>query len=264
MADIRKLTVLGRSDFSSIPMITQFVAESAEAALLDDDAIAHCQLAVDEACTNVIEHAYEHDPELTFEVICTIEPGTLTIKVLDEGKEFDPTAAPPPQFSDNLDDIRPGGVGIHLIKKLMDDVRYEYVDDRNSLTMVKTSANQPPVDSTSDISQRTERDVVVVTPKGQVDSMVATSLDELLSNIIKGGAKRILIDMHELTYISSKGLKALVSGWRAARDSGGELALCAITPRVRNIVDMIGLNQVFSVYQSVGEAIDAMQEGAAS
>src|SRR5262245_2291390 len=126
MTDIRKLTVLGRSDFSSIPMITQFVAESAEAAALAQDAMAHCQLAVDEACTNVIEHAYDHNPDLTFEVICTIEPGKLTIKVVDQGSEFDPTSAPPPQFSDNLDDIRPGGVGIHLIRKLMDDVHYEY------------------------------------------------------------------------------------------------------------------------------------------
>ena len=259
MADIRKLTVLGRSDFSSIPMITQFVAASAEAALLDEDAIAHCQLAVDEACTNVIEHAYEHDPEMTFEVICTIEPGTLTIKVMDKGKEFDPTAAPPPQFSENLDDIRPGGVGIHLIKKLMDDVRYEYTDNHNSLTLVKTSANQAQALVGSDILQRTERGIVVLTPKGQVDSMVATSLDELLSKVIQDGGNRILCDMHDVTYISSKGLKALVSGWRAARDKGGDLALCSITPRVRSIVDTIGLNQVFSVYPAVGDAIDAMQ-----
>jgi len=258
--DQRKVTVLGRFSYGSIPMITHFVADAAKEAKLDEDAVFHCQMAVDEACTNIIEHAYAEDPNGNFEVNCWIEPGTLTIQIIDQGKKFDPTLAPTPQFSSDINQISPGGVGIHLIKKLMDEVRFEFTKQGNTLTLVKKSPLLIHMSASKGIPIREDKHGVwVVAPRGQVDSLVASDLDEVLSVMIKEGKIRVVVDLAEATYISSKGLKALVSAWRLARDSGGELVLCDIAPRVQSIVDTIGLNQVFAIYLDLNDAIRAIE-----
>lgn len=263
MQDIRKLTVLGRFSYGSIPTITQFVADAAEAALLDEDAVFHCQMAVDEACTNVIEHAYGENPNSNFEITCAVEPGKCTIEIVDQGKRFDPTSVPPPEISQNLDDIRPGGVGIHLIKQLMDEVRFEYTGRGNTLTLVKTSPqlvkSYAPVDiPVRDVGQG----VWVIQPAGQVDSLVASQLDQVIASVMETGRNHLVVDLTGVTYISSKGLKALVSGWRAARGTGGNMVICGIAPRVQIIVDTIGLNQVLSIFTTLDEAIQAVSADA--
>jgi len=257
--DQRKLSVLGRFGYGSIPMITQFVADAAQEARLDEDAVFHCQMAVDEACTNVIEHAYGEDPNGNFEVSCWIERGKVTIQIVDQGKSFDPTTAPAPKMSANLDEIRPGGVGIHLIKKLMDEVRFERTERGNVLTLVKIG--QPLAEhlvSTGIPVREESPGVWVVAPIGQVDSLIASDLDQTLSDLVSQGRNHLVIDLAEVTYMSSKGIKALVSGWRQARDSGGEFILCAIAPRVQAIIDTIGLGQIFAIHSTLSDALTAI------
>ncbi len=259
MQDTRKLTVLGRFNYGSIPMITQFVADAAQAAMLDEDAVFHCQMAVDEACTNVIEHAYGENPDAHFEVSCSIEPGKVIIQIVDQGKQFDPTKVPPPKIGSNLDEIRPGGVGIHLIRQLMDEVKFDYTDRGNVLTLTKTSLPIVKALSSTGIPvRRGKKDIWVVEPHGQLDSSVASDLDRTITETIKQGHIRVVVQLAEVSYISSKGLKALVSGWRLARAAGGDLVLCAVVPRVQSIIDTIGLSQIFSVYLTLDEALEAL------
>ncbi len=77
-------------------------------------------LAVDEACSNVIKHAYKNKSGQPIVVICSILPTKLEITILDHGEPADMKTIK----SRRLDDIRPGGLGIHLIKSVMDEVSY--------------------------------------------------------------------------------------------------------------------------------------------
>ncbi|MBD3385148.1 ATP-binding protein [candidate division KSB1 bacterium] len=91
-------------------------------------------LAVDEACSNVIRHAYLNEPDQEIYIKCTIEKNLLRIKIVDHGIQVDPKKIKPRP----LDEIRPGGLGVHLIKSVMDRVRYKnLVDSGNELTMIK-------------------------------------------------------------------------------------------------------------------------------
>lgn len=263
--EIRELTVLGRYGYSTIPVITQFVAESAHASLLDEDAVFHCQMAVDEACTNVIEHAYGEEGVGNIEIMCLVEPGRCTIRIVDHGKPFDPTVVPVPKASTNLEDIRPGGIGLHLMRQLMDEVRFEFTEQGNSLTMVKNSPK--PVASTTPTGikvRQDKRDIWVIEPKGQVDSSVAGDLDVVMSDVIDQGHTQLIVDMADVTYISSRGLKALVSGWRKAQDRGGTFAICSVAPRVQSIVETIGFNQIFDIYPTLDDALNAVAAGSGS
>jgi anti-sigma regulatory factor (Ser/Thr protein kinase) len=90
-------------------------------------------LAVDEALTNIIRHAYDgkHDQPIWIE--CCREDDRLEFRLIDRGR-----AVRPEQLKGRpLDDVRPGGLGIHLIQGIMDEVEYTRVGDRNSLRLVK-------------------------------------------------------------------------------------------------------------------------------
>jgi anti-sigma regulatory factor (Ser/Thr protein kinase) len=78
-------------------------------------------LAVDEACSNIIRHAYDYMPEGRIVLTFRVDPGFLEIEVRDFGKCSDPSAFK----SRDLSDIRPGGLGLHFIKAAMDTVEYQ-------------------------------------------------------------------------------------------------------------------------------------------
>src|SRR5574340_174268 len=135
MAEIRRLTVQGRYEF--IPTITAFIEEAAQAAGLSEDEAFHCRMAVDEACTNIIEHAYGGEDRGLIEVTCNIESGVCSIQIVDHGKPFDPDNIPTPGIGNHLDEIRPGGIGLHLMRQMMDNIRFEFAEAHNTLTMIK-------------------------------------------------------------------------------------------------------------------------------
>lgn len=121
-----------------IPLACDFVADIARKAGLDERGIYHCQLAVDEACTNIIEHGYgPQGTDKIIQLICRVDSIYLTILILDNSPAFDPLARPDPDPSMTLEQRENGGWGIYFIKKLMDKVSYSREGHVNRLTMAK-------------------------------------------------------------------------------------------------------------------------------
>ncbi len=115
-----------------------FVVNAATNAGLDENAVYHCRLAVDEAVTNIIEHGYGAGGVNRFiEIVCQITADFFTIVIVDDGAAFDPLTRPDPDPLAVLDDRQPGGWGIYFIKRFMDAVSYQRVDNRNHLSMSK-------------------------------------------------------------------------------------------------------------------------------
>ena len=105
---------------------------------MDDSAVYAVELSMDEACTNVIEHAYEGKDGGDIECTCDTDEKNLTIIIHDHGKSFDPASIVPPDLNADLDARPVGGLGIFLMKRLMDEVRFEPMGDAgNILTMIK-------------------------------------------------------------------------------------------------------------------------------
>ena len=131
------LQVPGR--FDRLEQISKFIEQAGLEAGLDDSAICRCQLAVDEACTNIIEHAYEGEGHGNIDICCDPEPdaGELTIVIEDHGKRFDPDSVPTPQLNTNLEDMQVGGLGLYFMRQVMDAVEFSYQDGSNKLVLVK-------------------------------------------------------------------------------------------------------------------------------
>lgn len=141
------LTVPGR--YEQIKHIVAFVAEGAGEAGLDEDSVFHVELCCDEACTNIIEHAYGGEDIGTITVSYKVQPRAFKIIIQDNGRTFDPANVPTPSVPTEpstddagddavIDRLRIGGLGIHFMRKLMDEVHFEFDPDAgNTLIMVK-------------------------------------------------------------------------------------------------------------------------------
>ena len=110
---------------------------AAEHALSDDDVMA-INLVLDELLTNIIEYGYDDQAEHEIRVTMAVEDGVLMIEVDDDAREFNPLEAPPPDLDLPLEERPVGGLGIHIMRTLMNEVEHQRRDGHNILTMRKT------------------------------------------------------------------------------------------------------------------------------
>ena len=95
-------------------------------------------MALDEALNNIIAYGYEDGAADEIVVTLGYAPPEILLEIEDGGRAFDPLQMPPPDLTAPLQDRKVGGLGIHLIRNLMDDVSYTRTVDKNCLRMVKT------------------------------------------------------------------------------------------------------------------------------
>ena len=124
--------------FESLAKIAEFVTRAAEAAGFDAREVYAVQLAVDEACSNIIQHAYGGESQGTIECTCRVVPEALVIILKDHGRSFDPDAVPEPNLEAPLEEREGGNLGLYFMHQLMDEVRFDRTPDSfNVLTMIK-------------------------------------------------------------------------------------------------------------------------------
>lgn len=125
------------ADLASLPLLDEAVEEFGEAQEWAMDMLFQVKLALEEIAVNVINHGYGQGGS-AFEVDITSEPAALTIRITDEAKEFNPlTSSPAADVDASVDDRRVGGLGVHLVRTMMDEMHYERADGQNRLTLVK-------------------------------------------------------------------------------------------------------------------------------
>ncbi len=131
-------TAIFPAKFDQLDTIRGFASQAARDAGMDDSETYAVELAVDEACTNIIEHAYQGENRGEIECTCESNDACLTVVLRDHGKPFDPSTVRAPDLDANIDDRAVGGLGVFLMKQLMDEVLFEPLGESgNVLTMVK-------------------------------------------------------------------------------------------------------------------------------
>ncbi|PWH20028.1 MAG: ATP-binding protein [Anaerolineae bacterium] len=113
--------------YESLNEIREFIAEAAQEAQFDSQSIYAMQLAVDEACCNIIDHAYGGEDRGWIDCQVDVRSDGLLVTLIDQGKSFDPEQVPPPQIGKPLKEVKPRGVGLYLIKKMVDKMEYHSV-----------------------------------------------------------------------------------------------------------------------------------------
>jgi anti-sigma regulatory factor (Ser/Thr protein kinase) len=145
-------TLTVTSELDKLETIAAFIEQATRTMGMDAEDIYAMQLAVDEACTNVIDYAYQgrHGQPVTVE--CCEDDGRCMVVIRDHGRPFDPARIPSPDLHAPLSRRRIGGLGIYLMRKLMDDVRFHFdTVHGNELTLVKAiRPNNAGIDAHAD------------------------------------------------------------------------------------------------------------------
>lgn len=130
-----KLTL--RNEIDQISLLPDFVDQAIKASGLKPDIAPRLNLALEEAVTNVIDYAYPEGTAGEVEVVADIKDNTLSFTIMDSGTPFDPTARGEVDIDADVEDRPIGGLGIHLVRNIMDDVVYERRDSKNVLILTK-------------------------------------------------------------------------------------------------------------------------------
>ncbi len=124
--------------FEFLDEIREYVGDIARKGGFSNKDVYNIQLATDEAASNIIEHAYEDVPNGVMDLACAMEKDVIKIILIDYGAPYDPSVIPMPDIKADLSERKIGGLGIFLMRKLMDEVHYEpRADKSNVLTMTK-------------------------------------------------------------------------------------------------------------------------------
>jgi serine/threonine-protein kinase RsbW len=117
--------------------VRRFVETCCQEARLSTDTVEQFKLAVDEACTNVIKHAYKGDGAKNIDVAVIIEPDRCVIRIRDEGQRFRPTEYRSPDLIESVRQRRAGGFGVQIMRRLMDHVEYRTKGRVNEVCLTK-------------------------------------------------------------------------------------------------------------------------------
>jgi anti-sigma regulatory factor (Ser/Thr protein kinase) len=143
------MTVAGQ--YEQIRQTCEFVCDGARTAGFDEAAVFHIELACDEACTNIVEHAYGQEIDGEISVSYEVQDDQFVITYHDQGRGFDPDSVPVPPTVQNTgsteeavhETLQVGGLGIHFMRELMDDVIFQSDPQQgNTLIMIKKLPDQ--------------------------------------------------------------------------------------------------------------------------
>ena len=125
------------NDIETIPRLNELIDTAAEESNLDPSLTMSLNLALEEAVVNVMNYAYPPGQAGTVDIEMVVSDTSLVFVISDAGRPFDPTQAAEADTTLSADERPIGGLGIYLVRHLMDDIRYERLDDRNVLTLTK-------------------------------------------------------------------------------------------------------------------------------
>jgi serine/threonine-protein kinase RsbW len=102
-----------------------------------EEAVDQIVIAVDEACSNIIRHAYGGDPAQQIQIVVDTYPDRLEITLSDQGRRFDPSTYREPDPQKLARSGQRGGLGLLLMRRLMDEIQYDYRDEFNIVRLIK-------------------------------------------------------------------------------------------------------------------------------
>ncbi|OQW44867.1 MAG: hypothetical protein A4C66_01700 [Nitrospira sp. HN-bin3] len=246
-------------------------------------------MALDDLLNNVVQYAFPNDPtEHSIDVEGDVRDGCVILTISDDGIPFNPLTAAPPDLSLLLHEREIGGLGIHLVRSMFDEVIYHRNVGRNVLTVKKKMLSTSPVlgarddykkSSASDVEMQPPRlpqepmgagadvesvrrgVVVVVTPRDRFDTNSAPEVERILTNHIESGARRVVVDLSRISYISSIGLRVILKAVMVMTGSGGRLVLSGGNEQVRTVLQLSGALMMSLHASTLEEAYSKVQEG---
>jgi len=240
------------TDPGQIAGVSAAFAEFADAHAVPAPVRRSVSVALDELLNNTITYGFagrgEGDGAVSIEV--ELRPDRLCVTLTDNGKPFNPLEMSAPDTALPVEERQIGGLGIHLARRLMDEVAYHRRADRNVVTLAKLLAGERSMD----ITTRTQNGITLVVFAGSLDSNTSPKAQQALDGILAAGARKMVVDCTALDYISSAGLRVLL-GTAKRLSGGGALRLFGLNQTVREVFDISGFSTILAVFTTEADAL---------
>jgi sigma-B regulation protein RsbU (phosphoserine phosphatase) len=248
------------NSISEMPKIVEWVETIAPRFNADREAELAMQLGLEELLANTITYGYDTEGGHAIELRAWVADGTWWVEVQDDAKPFNPTGA--------TSSGGPGGWGLTIVQQMMDEFAYRRWDKKNVVVLGKKlmppepeegSPAAPAAAGEAEDDGATAGPVLVQRLADRIDVNSSAELDRALREASANGEKRILLDLSNVEYLSSAGLRVLVAARQRADREGGALALAAPQAHVREVLTVAGLLPLFTIHDSVAQARKVME-----
>ena len=109
-----------------------------------------------------------------------------------------------------------------------------------------------------DISEDRKADAVILALSGKLDATNAKTFEDRILSLINSGTQRLVVDLSQLDYVSSSGLRVFILAAKRLQTVAGKIVLCSMKDHVRQVFDLAGFSSMLSIYGSRDEAIKAL------
>ena len=133
--------LLIKSRTENLTTVREFVSSAVEEVNIPQDIAGDIVLAVDEACTNIIKHAYKFIPDGDITIKLKYSDKKITVEITDHGAPFSPDNVPTPDLKKYFEEKRVGGLGMYLMKSLMDDIHYKSIPGKFNQVLLTKKLN---------------------------------------------------------------------------------------------------------------------------
>jgi anti-anti-sigma factor len=239
-----------------------------------EKAIFGFALSLEECGSNIVNHALQRDRYKTFQVAFEHTGSAVIIELRDRGPAFDPTAAAERKPQADDDDL-PGGWGLHLVRRYMDEIRYQREAGVNVLRLAKRLAPETGAKSPSSINPHNhgpkpqtdmplkililkavgDKNIGAVTIKltGSLDTATAPDLERQLTPVLAGPIKHLVFDLSELNFISSAGLRLFSIARKQLKERGGQASFVSLQPQIQEVFEIMKSLPGVSIFKDMAE-----------
>jgi serine/threonine-protein kinase RsbW len=137
---MKEKTITIKNQLEQITLLAEELEILAETWDIPMEMMLSMNLVLEELITNIIFYGYEDTLEHSIHIRFAVDQTMLKIQLEDDAKAFDPLQAPEPKLDQPIEERKIGGLGIHLVRSIMDEVSYQRIDNKNILSMVKDMA----------------------------------------------------------------------------------------------------------------------------
>ena len=245
-------------------------------------------MALDDLLNNVVQYAFPNDStEHQIEVEGDVRDDSVILTITDDGIPFNPLTVAPPDLSLLLHEREVGGLGIHLVRSMFDEVSYHRNVGRNVLTVKKRLVSEAPAqarhsDKTGisafevgrspqssgpalrtgkpSVESRRSGTVTIVTPLDRFDTNSSPEVERSLTHHLEQGERQIVLDLSQISYISSIGLRVILKTATAMTQMGGRIVLCGGNDHVRTVLQLSGALMMSLYAPTLHDALSKVQE----
>ncbi|MCX6849385.1 MAG: anti-sigma factor antagonist [Verrucomicrobia bacterium] len=230
------------ADLAELARVMQAIDEFCASIAVSAADVSALHLALEEIVTNVITHGYHSDPAYSLTVrLETITPDRIRAVVTDDAPAYNPLARPEVNTTLPLEARPVGGLGVHLVKKLMDVCVYEHRDGQNLFTIERKLSREPGTSATIKIATSRLASSATLSLTGRLDGLSSPELEQQVSALITSGVRTLTLDLSGLDYVSSAGLRVFIIAAKKLKASGGAAHFTSLTPTVRDVFHISGL-----------------------